>query len=179
MKKHNLRSIVLAALFATLCIVLTYFMSFYVPVFGSNTVRIGFGHIPLLLSGLLLGPFFGAVTGAVADLTGAIAFPTGGAYFPGFTLTAILTGLLPGLMKAAMGRRRLKWIHVLAITLGTELVVSVLLNTYWLTVLSGASYLALLAVRLPVTLCLSLVYTIIVHPLYSRASSELQRLDFN
>lgn len=177
MKKHNLplRSLVISSLFATISIVLTQFLSFYLPFFGSNTARVGFGHVPLLLAGLLLGPLWGAATGAVADFIGAIVFPVGGAYFPGFTLTAMLTGAIPGLVKRFAGERRLNWFHLLAITLITEVIASVFINTLWLSMLYGVNYWAMLAARLPVTLCMSAVYSAIIYPLYTRAFHELRR----
>lgn len=177
MKKPALTSLVTASLFATVSIVFTQFLSFYLPFLGSNSVRIGFGHVPLLLAGLLLGPFWGAATGAVADFVGAVVFPVGGAYFPGFTITAMLTGLIPGLLKKYMGNRRLSWLHILSITLVTEVVVSVFLNTLWLSMIYGMDYWAALLVRLPITLCMCVVYAAINYPLYTRAFRELRRLN--
>lgn len=177
MKKHNLalRPLVISSLFATISIVLTQFLSFYLPFLGNNSVRVGFGHIPLLLAGLLLGPLWGAATGAVADFVGAIVFPFGGAYFPGFTITAMLTGLLPGLLKKAAGNRRLSWPQLLLIMLVTEVISSIFINTLWLSMMYGMDYIATLMVRLPVTLCMCLVYTIIIWPLYIRSYRELER----
>ncbi|WP_130861017.1 folate family ECF transporter S component [Bacilliculturomica massiliensis] len=175
MKKQTLSSLVLASLFATLSIVLTQFLSFYIPFLGNNSVRIGFGHVPLLLAGLLLGPFWGAATGAVADFVGAVVFPFGGAYFPGFTVTAMLTGLIPALLKRSLGWQRLGWLQILLITLVTETVASIFVNTLWLSLMYGMNYWATLMMRLPVTLCMCVVYSAVNYPLYSRASKELNR----
>lgn len=178
MKNHTLSSLVLASLFATISIVLTQFLSFYIPFLGNNSVRIGFGHVPLLLAGLLLGPFWGAATGAVADFLGATIFPFGGGYFPGFTVTALLTGLIPGLFRRYTGYAKLNWLHLLFITLVTEVVASIFINTLWLSLMYGMDYWATLLVRLPVTLCMCVVYVTINYPLYTRAERELRRVSY-
>ena len=71
-------------------IVLTRFLSI-----NAWNIRIGFGFVPVVLSGMLFGAVPTMVLGALADFLGAILFPIG-PYFPGFTLTAALTGLVFG-----------------------------------------------------------------------------------
>ena len=62
------------------------------------TVRLSFGEIPIMLAGILFGPFAGALTGIAADLLGYMINSAGLAYFPGFTLSAALIGFIPGLL---------------------------------------------------------------------------------
>ena len=92
-----------------------------------QNIRLGFGEIPVILSGIMLGPVYGAITGALADLIG-YPFNPMGPYFPGFTLSSALTGLLPGLMSLLF---RKKWtLAVTAITIGiTTVITSLTLNT--------------------------------------------------
>lgn len=179
MKKQSVYALVLSSLLAAVSVVLTQFLSFYVPFLGNNSVRIGLGHVPLLLAGLLLGPFWGAATGAVADIVGATLFPFGGSYFPGFTVTAMLTGLLPALLKKPLlpdsKQLRFVWLRLLLVVLITETLASILVNTFWLSFMYGMDYVATLLMRLPVTLCMCAVYSAVIYPLYSRISREITR----
>lgn len=91
-------SLVKAGLLAAISIVLTRVFSFIIPLAGMPALRIGFGTIPLMISGILFGPIIGGLTGLVADLLGYAINPMGGAFFPGFTLSAALNGILTGLL---------------------------------------------------------------------------------
>ena len=82
-------------------------------------------------------------TQALADLLGALLFPIG-AYFPGFTLTAFLTGLVFGLF--LYGKQSFP--RVLGAVLLNQLLLSLLLNTFWISVLYGSPFGPLLVTRL-------------------------------
>ena len=172
MKKLSTKQITLVALFSTLMVILTQFFSIYIPFFGINGSRIGFGHIPLLLSGFLLGPLAGAATGAIGDIIGGIIFPTGGAYFPGFTLSAIVVGLIPGLLKKIAGKRILKPWMVIATVLITEIISSVFMNTLWISMMSGTPFWASFAARAPLSAVKAAVYGFLTAPLYKTLRSR-------
>ena len=134
------RNLITASLLAATAIVLTRF--FGIPL---GTVRISLGTIPIMLSGIVLGPFWGLATGTVADLVGVLINPQGGAYFPGFTLTTALVGFLPGFI--LRNKRPPLW--KLAVAIGvTELLCHVFLNTLWVGMIHGKAYLALLPSRI-------------------------------
>ena len=67
------------------------------------------GFLPIAAAGALMGPAAGAVVGALGDLIGSLLFPTG-AYFPGFTLTSALVGLVFSLIL----RAKASWVRALA-----------------------------------------------------------------
>jgi ECF transporter S component (folate family) len=85
-----------ASLLAGLSIILTRVFAFMIPLAGLPALRIGFGAIPIIISGILFGPIIGGFTGAVADVVGFLINPMGGAFFPGFTISAALSGAIPG-----------------------------------------------------------------------------------
>ena len=91
-------SLVKAALLAAISIVLTRVFSIMIPLGGMPALRIGFGTLPIMISGMLFGPLIGALTGVVADLIGVMLNPMGGTFFPGFTLSAAMNGLIAGLL---------------------------------------------------------------------------------
>ncbi|GAB6108571.1 folate family ECF transporter S component [Fusibacter bizertensis] len=90
--------IVKAALLATISIVLTRFLSLMLMLGGLPALRVGFGSIPLIMSGMMFGPVIGGITGIVADLVGYMINPMGGTFFPGFTLSAALYGVIAGIL---------------------------------------------------------------------------------
>lgn len=99
--------IVKASLLATISIILTRFLSPMIPLGGVPALRIGFGSIPLILSGMMFGPVVGAITGVVADLAGVLINPQG-SFFPGFTLSSALFGVISGLLFFKLKIHKLK-----------------------------------------------------------------------
>lgn len=145
--------IVQAGFLTALSIVLTRFFSIMVPlVAGLPTLRLGFGELPIILSGLLFGPIVGGMTGLIADLIGAWAFPQG-PFFIGFTLSSMLWGILPGiygnyLRKKAENGNPFTFKKVFLIVAICTVLISTILNTYWLTILYGKGFFVLLPGRI-------------------------------
>ncbi len=90
--------LVKAGFLATVSIVLTRFFSIMMLLGGLPALRVGFGNIPLIISGMMFGPLVGGLTGIVADLIGYFINPMGGSFFPGFTISAALYGVIAGLL---------------------------------------------------------------------------------
>ena len=170
-KKFTTKNILLLALFASISIILSRFLSFYLPIIAVNSVRISLGNIPIILAGLTLGPLGGAATGIVADAIGATMFSPLG-YFPGLTLTAALVGLLPGLLKSAF-KNTDRFSNILAIVLITELITSIGLNTFWLSIMMNVNYFILLAPRAGITLIMTFIYSWIIYILLKRLKREI------
>lgn len=137
----NAKSIVFSGLLVASSIILTRFLGFMAL---GGAVRISFGGLPIALAGALMGPFWGGMVGMVADLLGATLFPQG-AFFPGFTLTAALSGFIPGLI--LYGRKPDMKIIALSSAL-VAAVCSLILNTFWLTILLKKGFLVLLPTRI-------------------------------
>lgn len=106
-------------------------------------LKIGFSFLPVVAAAYWGGPVAGGLTGALGDLIGALLFPVG-AYFPGFTLSAFLDGAVYG----AVFRRGIGKKQILLAVLVVQLGISLLLNTFWLTVLFQVSWESLVALRL-------------------------------
>ena len=132
------RKIVISALLIAVDVILTRLLAINTPI-----MKIGLGFAAVALCGAIYGPAWAALTAALADIIGSLLFPTG-AYFPGFTLTAALTGVIFGLF---LGRGKTgKGNAVLAAAMNT-LLVSFLANTAMISYISGADYFSLLAAR--------------------------------
>lgn len=96
-QKFTSLTIVRAGLFIAMSLVLKVMFEIYIPLGGIPALRINFASIPLMLSGIILGPAAGFMSGAAADIINFIAKP-GGPFFPGFTLVSALSGFIPGLI---------------------------------------------------------------------------------
>lgn len=98
-----------------------------VAVYVTADMRITFGFLTIAATATLFGPVVAGVHGALADILACFLFPAG-AYFPGYTLSALLVGLLYGLF---FYRREVRLWHVLVAQLVVDLLCHVLLNTLW------------------------------------------------
>lgn len=140
------RALVFSALMAAISVILSRFLSLRIPVMGTDALRFGMGGLPIIASGLILGPLQGAMTGACADLLGMALFPCG-PYMPQFTLTAALTGLLPALMARYLMRPQGFW-NFLIMVLVTQGITTCTLVPFFLMDLTQLSFSALAIPRL-------------------------------
>jgi len=134
------RRLAYLGLLIALAVILTRLASVRVAIMGVEGIRLGFGHFPVILAGILFGPLAGAVVGAAADLIGFAISPIG-VYMPHFTLAWALTGALPAAALRVLGPPRqpaaLDLVRLTAaIGLG-QLISSVLLIPYFLHLLFG------------------------------------------
>lgn len=63
----------------------------------TESIKISLDFIPIVIAGILYGPVPAVIMSILADVLGAFLFPVG-PFFPGFTLTAAVTGLIYGLL---------------------------------------------------------------------------------
>lgn len=109
-----------------------------------STIRITFGYLAVAVNAVLLGPFPAMAGAMTADLLGCIIRPMG-PFFPGFTLSAGLGGLVYGI---AFYKRDITLWRVMAAKLIIDICINVLLNTLWLKILYGNAFFALLPSRM-------------------------------
>lgn len=135
--KNNTVKLAILALLIALQVVLSRFLSI-----NLQFLKIGFSFVPLMFAGYLYGASSGVIVAVVSDLIGATLFPSG-AFFPGFTVTAALSGFIYGI---AFGEKCTT--AKIAVSVITEQIVcGLLLNTWWLSILYHSSFAALLATR--------------------------------
>ena len=84
-------TLVVCGLLTALGVILGGLLSIPAVPFGSYSLKIGFGVLPVILSGVLFGPAYGGIVGALTDLIQALLFPKG-AYMPWFTVVGIFSG---------------------------------------------------------------------------------------
>ncbi len=164
MQKNNLSRLVTVALLIAFSIVFRRFLSINTPI-----QSIGIGWLPILVAGMAYGPGWGFLAGALADFIGANLFPIG-AYFPGFTLTAGLSGAI---VPVLLGRSRWhsSYLQLLGAVAFSELITSVVLNTYWLTIITGKAA----AVLLPIRVANAAAITVVISILFFALRPQIRR----
>ena len=135
-----------------------------VPVISVWNTKIEFSFVAVMLAACIAGPIGGMVTGALIDFIGAILLPTG-AYFPGFTATAALTGLVFGLLlykKCNIGR-------IVIAVLSTQIVCGFLLNTLFISILYTKAFTVLLVTRAIQVVVMSVIEIVFAELVLDRA----------
>jgi ECF transporter S component (folate family) len=132
------RNFIFMGLLISMEVVLTRFFSIQTPI-----VRIGFGFIPIVIASVMFGPVLGGITAAFSDILGMMLFPKG-VYFPGFTLSAFLSGMIYGIFLYKKPKTMLRIIMAVSITI---ILVDLGLNTYWLSIITGKGVVALFVPR--------------------------------
>ncbi len=154
MRRNGVKRVVYAGVLAALSVVLSlYPFTFYL----TESIRISFREVPILLASIALGPLFGGLCAFIADLCGTLV--TGLGWNPILTIPAVLIGVLPGLLFRLFAKR-MPTLPALSLSIGlTDVCVPILLTTLLLSLLYGQPYLVLLAARTPLYLVMALIQT--------------------
>lgn len=128
-----------------------------------DMMRFSLSFIPVVIAARKFGIVASTAVYGLGDLVGAIVFPTGGAFFPGYTLTAAVVGLIFGIFlrptknEEASAARNIK--IVLSVLL-TQLIGSFLMNSFWRSFQTGTPYTAVLMTRLPQCLVSAVIQSV-------------------
>lgn len=136
--KTNVKKIAVIGMLLAIQVVIGRYASISLPI-----VKLGFAFLPLSVTAILCGPLWGGVAGVMGDFLIACLGPYG--YFPPMATTAFLSGCLYGVF---LHHRPLTTPRVIACVVAESLLCSILLQTFWLTLLTGKAYLILLPTRL-------------------------------
>ena len=144
MKRKNedmLFTLTCLALLTAMQIVVARFLSVNV----TQSIRFSFSFIPVVIAARRFGIFGGVLVYGMGDFLGAMLFPTTGAYFPGFTLTAAISGLIYGVYLAKKGGA----VRIILSVVTSQVCCSLLLNSYWNAFLMGSEFMPIMLSRVP------------------------------
>ena len=164
----NTKKIVFLALLIAMQIVLERFLAIHTPI-----VRVTLGFLPIAFAGIMLGPKYAMLVGALSDVIGFFLFPTG-VYFPGFTISGALRGSIFGIVhyghKVTLNRT------IISAALST-IVCDLILNTIWIKIVTENPYSVIFAARLiktgvmiPVSIILIILFWKAISPFLSTRS---------
>jgi ECF transporter S component (folate family) len=146
-------------------IILTRFLAIQTPI-----VRYGFGFIPISISGILFGPLTAGVTAALADVMGMIIAPRG-VYFPGFTISAFITGIIYG---AVLYKRQITLFRVGFAVLLVTLISDLVLTTIWISMTTGNAVASIAAARILKSLIMLPVSTSLIYIVWNAAGKSIE-----
>lgn len=106
-------------------------------------IKIGFSFLAMALAGMLYGPVVAGILGGLGDLINFMIRPTA-AYFPGFTLNALLSGIIYGLI---LYKKPLSLKRILIARLTVMILIDLTLTTTWLSIMYGKAFMLLLPMR--------------------------------
>ena len=171
----RMQIMVTCAMLIAIQIVLVRLCSIQTP-----ALRLSFGFLPLAMAGILFGPGYGCAVAALADFLGATLLPTGGAFWPGFTIVTACSGLIYGLLlheKAganwSKGKRIFRIVLAVAII---NIFVHIGLGTLNLAIMLDKGFLVLLPGRIAKNLimipvesaCITAMHMMLVQPMTRR-----------
>ena len=134
------KNLTLAALLLAISVVLSFLK---IPI--TNIIEVRFNSLPIAMTGYFFGPFVGGIVGMLSDVLGYIVKPTG-PFFPGFTVSSALSGVFYGLI-LYRGRGELSLPKVLVAEAVQTVVISMFLNSLWLSVLYGNGFWVVFSAR--------------------------------
>ncbi len=152
MKKISTKVITTLGVLIAIEVVLSRFLSI-----NAWNIKIGFNFVPIAVAAILYGPIAAAAVAGLGDFIGAILFPIG-PYFPAFTLTAVLTGVVLGVF---LHKQQKAW-NILGAVAINQFILGLLLNTLWISVLYDSPYWPLFATRIIQALVLTPVQFVVI-----------------
>ena len=154
--KISVQTLTISAMLIALGVVLSVLI---IPL--SNITEITLTGLPIAVGGYLFGPWMGFIIGALIDVCGFLAVPRG-PFFPGFTLSTALVGLIYGLFlycgiweKKSQRQSLLRdgnkglALRVVLAHLVKTVSISFLLNCYLLSVFYGMNFKAVFLGSIP------------------------------
>lgn len=133
------RAITVSAMLGAISMILGNF-----TIVVSSSLEISFFFLPSRIVYYLFGPTTGALFGAAIDILTYIVKPTG-AFHPGFTINAALSGMIFGLI---LYKKPLKLSRIFVASTINMIIVNIILNTYWISNLIGNSMWVMLPARI-------------------------------
>ena len=136
-------------------------------------LRISVGFVCNASVGMLYGPTVGMMTGFLTDVLGFLFDNSGMGYFPGYTITAIVGGLIYGLWLYPGKPTRLR---VLGAKACINLFCNIVLNTVWSSMLYGSAISAILPARIVKNLLLLPVEVIALYLVANIVLTQFHRV---
>jgi len=128
----DFRMIVLAAMFIALTAVVG---SLYIPV--TTALRIKFSFLITSTAAMIYGPAVGIAAGMAGDIVGYLLASGGGAYFPGYTISAALASLVFALF---LYRTRITPLRIFASRAVVNIFINALLGSLWSVIIHNKGF---------------------------------------
>ena len=138
----------------------------------SDSLRIGFTMIPILLAGIWYGPIEGMIVGTIADFIGSQLF-AGLGYNPILTIGPMIVGLTAGLISRTMRRETNSMIRIAMTCICAKFAGSVLYMSLALSAMYNMSFAVVISSRIPIQAITVVVEILVIYIVYSRISKKV------
>ena len=156
-KLSETKTLTLAAMLTAIGILLGFLK---IPI--NQLIEIRFGSLPIAVAGMYLGPGIAGIIGALVDIGGFLVKPTG-PFFPGFTISGVVSGIIFGLF---LYGKKPTLPRVITVGVVHTAVVGILMNSYWLDMLYlKMGYINTIIYRLPKELIMLPINIIMIYTL--------------
>lgn len=137
----KIQSLTVCALMLAIRVVLGYFSNLTLGI--TPDIKIGFNFLPIAICAILCGPVGAIIVGGMGDLLSFLIAPMG-FYFPGWTVSGMLVGLLYGIF-LYKSKHILLNIIICEILIG--LLVEIALGSLWLLIQYDKAFFIMAGVR--------------------------------
>ena len=165
--KTALYRLTVSAMLLALSVILGFFK---IPLTQTSEIRLQV--LPVAIEGVLFGPLYGGILGGLSDILCFIVRPTG-AFFPGFTVSAILQGVIYGVVL----RRSQTVPRIIAAQTIDCILVSLILTPIWLMLLYGNAFIPIFVGRLPKVLIMFPINVILLSLVIGASRRFIRRPD--
>lgn len=164
MFKHHFTSkqVTIAGVLIALQLILTRLFVIETPF-----LRISFLFVPTFIMAILFGPLFTGLISAFSDTLGLLLFGKISLFFPGFTVSAFLTGFIFGCF---FYKKPITMKSILIAVVMNTVIVDICLNTLWLYLMMGNLAIAQFPLRLIKAIVFIPIQVIIMNILVNQPS---------
>lgn len=137
--KQMIRRIAVLSLMIAIIVIFSHFIAI-----ETQVMKFSFTFIPEAITGALFGPLWSAVANVIADFIGMWLAPKASFFF-GFTLNALLTGLIYGYF---CSKNPMRWQNIAKAVIVNAVIVHLVLTPLWLQMMYDMPYVVQIGPRL-------------------------------
>ncbi len=177
MQKSKNRQQLFKIILTALLIALNLVLERIVPSYKIWNQDISFGFIAIAFAAAFLGTPYAAIVAGMGDLIGSLLFPFG-AYFPGFTLTNCIYGII----LAEFIYKNATPLKIVICVILNKVTCSLILNTLWISLMYRGgvdAFFVVLVPRLVGTAIIAAIELVVLLLVFSNRSKVRSLLDKN
>ncbi|MDO4662918.1 MAG: folate family ECF transporter S component [Tissierellia bacterium] len=152
----NTRTLTVMAIFMALTILTSHFFSI---TFIDKSFGLTFIITAVMCS--VLPTKLCIIVALVSDVIGNLVFPTPGGFYPPFMITKVVTAIIYGKF---LYNKKITFKNIFIVSTLNALIASMILNSLWVSQLTGNPYIAQIIARIPTTIT-NYVKDLVIFPL--------------